>query len=154
MLLGMEIDILFVITITHKPVNNDIHRHTVCINTAAAVNWQKSIPIRHVTSVSHICINHAPSTDNIINRLPGIPIYPISQYNHFISHYIFTLHPSYLVNYSLYPVRHTGLCLSLFMLYGTSRVICTPTILKLTWPSTKHILFNISIINNCEKYGV
>ncbi len=41
------------------------------------------------------------------------------------------VHLSYLANYSLYPVMHAGLCLSLFMLYGKSRVICTPTTLKL-----------------------
>ncbi len=38
-------------------------------------------------------------------------------------------------NYSLYPVTHTGLCLSIYI----SRVICTPTKLKLTWPSATHI---------------
>ncbi len=49
----------------------------------------------------------------------------------------------------LYPVMYTGLCLSLFILYGKSRVICTLTILKLTWPSRtrqENTLFNISII--------
>ncbi len=43
---------------------------------------------------------------------------------------------SYLTNYSCCPVMHAGLCLLLFILYGESRVICTPTILKLTWPWT------------------
>ncbi len=46
---------------------------------------------------------------------------------------------TYLANYSLSPVIHAELCLSLFILYGESRVICTPTILKLTWPLIKRI---------------
>ncbi len=38
---------------------------------------------------------------------------------------------SYLANYSLAPVMHARLCLSLVILYGENRVICTPTKLKL-----------------------
>ncbi len=57
---------------------------------------------------------------------------------------------TYLASYSLYPVMHTGLCLSLLILYGKSTVICTPTMLKLTWPSTtpqeNAFCSNISII--------
>ncbi len=57
---------------------------------------------------------------------------------------------SYLSNYSLYPVRHTGLCLSLCKLYSKSRAICSPTIfignMAINNKSTKLILFNISII--------
>ncbi len=47
---------------------------------------------------------------------------------------------------SLYPVMHTGLCLSLFIIYGKSRVICNLTSWKLTWSSTTHqenIMFDI-----------
>ncbi len=35
-----------------------------------------------------------------------------------------------LANYSLYQVMHTGLCLSLFILYSKSRVKCTLTTLS------------------------
>ncbi len=42
----------------------------------------------------------------------------------------------YVSNYSLRPVMHTGLCPSILILYGKSKVIYTPTKIKLTWPST------------------
>ncbi len=52
---------------------------------------------------------------------------------------------TYLANYRLYAVMHLGLCLSLFMLYGKTRVICTPTMAINNTPR-KRILYNISII--------
>ncbi len=50
-----------------------------------------------------------------------------------------TMSVSYLANYSLYPVMYTGLCLSLLILYGNRREICTPTISNLTWPSINNM---------------
>ncbi len=58
--------------------------------------------------------------------------------NLYITMFIFDhgFHVPYLANYSFYPVMHTVLCLPLFILYGKSRVIYTPTKSKQTWPST------------------